>query len=431
MLRRSTREPLRRPPSRRRDEPRAEPAAEPPAHPHGHVLDLQHAAGNQAVGTLLRQPTVTAPAAKPKTDEEQWAEDWNDPAFASAKRHFEGTDRPKGTAKERYDVLCPLYRQQGIKRPLKYVHDNIVEVRFFGHFTYAHKDLKAALKTAEDDLKKNKGYKDAPFRKCWAFNPRTTSEGNWSNHADGKAIDIDEDTNPRLIKKQERAVITALTGIDVSAPYPGKDMGVDSYQGSLFASGLFQLLYSPTGMAIKIAVLEQIAIGETQSVEATKLELAGVPKGKGATSADKKRAKEIAKRVKALEAELAKTRAAQKVLTTEKARYEKLDVDIASLQDQVAKLVAELEQLAKDIAAATTNKAKGALIKTQTAKKQKLKKTLEELGAKRADPLRGYADKGFLDLNPDLVQALKDAGLHWGGEVWAGKDYMHFQVAPQ
>ena len=44
--------------------------------------------------------------------------------------------------------------------------------------------------------------------------------------------------------------------------------------------------------------------------------------------------------------------------------------------------------------------------------------------------MQGYADKGFLDLNQDLVKALEDAGLHWGGEVWAAKDYMHFQVAP-
>jgi hypothetical protein len=395
------------------------------------VLDLQRSAGNRAVGTLLRQPTLTPPM--PKTDEEQWEEDWNDPAYAKHHHHFKGNDRPKGTDKQRYDVLCPLYKKQGIKRPLKYIDDNIVEIRFFGKFTYGHKDLKKKLAAAEKDLKA-RGYGDAddkrPFRKCWAFNPRTTSEGNWSNHADGKAIDIDEDTNPRLINKQERAVITALTGIDVSAPDPGKAIGVDSYTASKFASALFQMLYSPTGMAIKIALLEQIALGETQGIAAAKAELSGVPTGKKATKDDKKRAREIAQRVKKLEAELAKTRAAQKVLTTEKARYEKLDADIAKLEAEIAALVAEIAQLDKDIAAAATAKAKAPLLKARAAKDRKRNDKLKALGVKRADPLRGYKRKGFLDLNPDLVKALKDAGLYWGGEVWAGKDYMHFQVAP-
>lgn len=430
MKRRLRRELSARSRQRRREEELPEPAPPPPPHPHGRVLELQHKAGNQAVGALLRQPTAPAPA-KPKTDEEQWEEDWNDPAFAKDKKHFEGPDRPKGDAKFRYDTLCPLYKQQGIKRPLKYVHDNIVDIRFFGKYTVGHKDLKAKLQAAEKDLKDNKGYTDAtrPFRKCWAFNPRTTSEGKWSNHADGKAIDIDEDTNPRLIDKREREVITALTGIDVSAAHPGRPMGVDNYQASRWASGLFQLMYSPRGLAVKAAVFELIAQDQTEDVEAAKLELAGVPSGKKATSGDKKRAKEIAKRVKALEAELARTRASQKVLTTEKARFEQLDVDMANLEAQIATLTAEIAKLDQDIAAAT-KKAKGPLVKTRSAKNKQLKEAIVKLGKKRADPLRGYAGKGFLDLNPDLVQALKDAGLYWGGEIWTAKDYMHFQVAP-
>ena len=430
MKRRLRRAQPARSPRRRREEELPEPAPPPQRHPHARVLELQHEAGNQAVGALLRQPTAPAPA-KPKTDEEQWEEDWNDPAFEKDKKHFEGKDRPEGNAKFRYDTLCPLYKQQGIKRPLKYVHDNIVDIRFFGKYTVGHKDLKTKLQAAEKDLKDNKGYTDAtrPFRKCWAFNPRTTSEGKWSNHADGKAIDIDEDTNPRLIVKREREVITALTGIDVSAEHPGRAMGVDNYQASLWASGLFQLMYSPRGLAVKAAVFELIAQEQAKDVEAVKLELAGVPTGKKATRDDKKKAKEIAKRVKALEAELARTRSSQQVLISEKARFEQLDVDMANLEAEIAKLTGEITKLDQDIAAAT-KKTKGPLVKSKAAKNKRLKDAIVELGKKRADPLRGYADKGFLDLNSDLVQALKDAGLYWGGEIWTAKDYMHFQVAP-
>jgi hypothetical protein len=403
------------------------PAEPAPPTPVTELLRMQQTAGNQAVGSLLRQ--VAAPP-KPKTDEEIWAEDWADTTFAAARKHFAGPDRPVGTPEERYKVLCPLYKAHGIDRPLKYVHDNIVWSDFFGHGTPMHKDLKTALKAAEKKLKDDHGMTTAPFGKCWAFNPRTQSGGQWSNHADGKAIDIDEDTNPRLIKKQEREIITALTGIDVSAGDPGKAIGVDSYQASRFASGLFQMLYSSKGMALKIALLELIATEETKDVDAAKAELAGVPTGKKATSDDKKRAKEIAKKVKALEAVLAKTRASQKTLTTEKTRFDKLQADMAKLETEIATLTGEITQLDKDIAAAATKKAKAPLVKTRNAKDAKLKKAIKTLGGMRADPLQGYADKGFLDLNPDLVKALKDAGLYWGGEVWAAKDYMHFQVAP-
>ena len=107
----------------------------PPA--AGHVLQLQQSAGNHAVGQLLRQPV--ADPAKPKTDAEQWEEDWNDPAFAAAQKHFAGPDRPVGTPRQRYDVLCPLYKARGIARPLKYVADNIVSRSFFGHGSPMHR----------------------------------------------------------------------------------------------------------------------------------------------------------------------------------------------------------------------------------------------------------------------------------------------------
>ena len=72
---------------RRREEVHAEPAAPvrnepPPAPPYADLLRLQRSAGNQAVGHMLRQPAPGIVA--PKTDEQQWEDDWNDAAFASA-----------------------------------------------------------------------------------------------------------------------------------------------------------------------------------------------------------------------------------------------------------------------------------------------------------------------------------------------------------
>src|SRR3954447_17881565 len=102
--------------------PRAGPAA---------VLGLNRALGNRATARLLRQAVLAPPA--PLTDEQQWEADWNDPALAKYQSYFAGSDRPTGTPKHRYDVLCPLYKKQTIKRPLVYIRDNITTATFFGH----------------------------------------------------------------------------------------------------------------------------------------------------------------------------------------------------------------------------------------------------------------------------------------------------------
>ena len=42
--------------------------------------------------------------------------------------------------------------------------------------------------------------------------------------------------------------------------------------------------------------------------------------------------------------------------------------------------------------------------------------------------MRGMASRGFLDLDKDMVEALKAAGLGWGGDYAGAKDFMHFEV---
>lgn len=379
------------------------------------VLRLQQTAGNQAVLTLLRQPDP-AGAAKPKTDQEQWDEDWNT-APAWVRRHFGGDSRPKGTPKERYDVLCPLYKAHGIDRPVQYVKDNIRDATFFGETHAAHTTLKSALEAAEKTLRAE-GFTAAPFRKWYAFNPRTTSEGNWSNHADGKAVDIDEETNERLINKGQRNVIIALTGVDVAAADPGADLGMDAYDASKLASDLFQARYSPEGMEARITELageEERLSGE---VDVLKMSLKGTTK---------KDAAAIKGRLKAKKAELARARSREAVLEKEKARYEKLDADIAKAEEAIDALVDDIEQLDADITA-TDKKTQRALVKKRNAKALMLQKTRTRLESMGSDKLREHAREGFLDLNKQLVEALKGAGLHWGGEGWTAKDYMHFEV---
>lgn len=410
---------------------------------------MQQSAGNQAVGRLLRQGVVAPP--KPKTDAEQWEEDWNDPAFAKAQKHFAGPDRPAGTPRQRYDVLCPLYKAKGIARPLKYVRDNIVWREFFDHGTYMHLSLYAPLQTAETALKKA-GVTAAPFTKLWAFNPRTQTGGQWSNHADGKAIDFDEVTNPRLLDKGHRAVISALTETNISAANPGAGQGLDSYDASEQASERFQDRYSLEGMDERIEDIkdDEADLEKERKEIAEALDL--IPtgkKGEAKPAADQKaEAKKLTTKLKAKQAEIAAQVAARKTLEKERKRFEALDTAVQDAQKAIDTVDAEIDVLSAELEtlkeggslkpgeAAPTGKAltkqvtarKTAIATKTAAIKRKQKQLDKAVKARDDDTLRGYASRGFLDLDKDMVEALKAAGLGWGGDYGGAKDFMHFEV---
>jgi hypothetical protein len=412
------------------------------------VLSMQRSAGNVAVRGLLRD----TPPAKEKTDEEWWEEDWNNKDFAAAKAHFKGEDRPKGDARHRYLTLAPLYKsEKGITRPLKWVHENIVWGTFFGHGTYMHRNLKAALKKAEDKLKAD-GESGAPFKKLWAFNPRTQTGGQWSNHADGKAIDFDEVTNPRLLNPKHRAVISALTDFDISAKDPGAGTGMDSYDAAQEASDRFQSGYNVEGMTERIEKLGE----EEVTLEKERMEIAGelgaIPTGgKGKpkpTVQQKADAKRLKEELAATQADLKSRVAARKTLEAERARFQALDKAVEDLQTETEKLSGgidllqnELDQLedgeslepgkaplAGKALAKQVAERKAAIKRKAAAVKAKQKQLDKALSARDDDTLRGYADLGFLDLYKPLVEALKGAGMDWGGDYGGPKDFMHFDV---
>lgn len=428
------REPVHQIHRRRRGEP--EPPAEKVA--GRDPLTLPRALGNQAFGRLLRQP-VAPPA--PLTDEQQWEADWNDPAFAKAQHYFEGPDRPVGNKKFRYDTLCPLYKAHGIKRPLKYVSENIVTATLYGHKSPAHQSLASAMATAETNLR-TQGYADAPFRKMWAFNPRTQTGGQWSNHADGKAVDIDELTNPRLLGQHNRDVITALTGYDIEAKNPGAGRGMDSYDSAADASRIFQDLYSKEGMEDRVEGFESDELEIQELAKAQAEELAGLPTGKKATKEDVAKRKAAQAELKATQARLKSTIAKRKTLQAELKHFEALDAAVDKLETEIDELNGKIEKLQQEIdlldsgvpvAGVKNPKAKIAADKkeikaTELTIKKRQKKLDDAIKAREGDTLRGYAQRGFLDLNKDLVEAMKAAGLRWGGDYEGVKDFMHFEV---
>jgi hypothetical protein len=341
-----------------------------------------------------------------------------------------------------------MYKAKRIARPLKYIHDHIHGRRFFGHGSPMHDDLWTGLSAAQTALKAA-GVTDAPFGKMFAFVPRTQSGGQWSNHATGKAIDFDEVTNPRLINKGQRNVITALSGVNVSLANPGTGAGpaagMDSYDSSKLASDTFKDDYSVEGMTERIEELEGDEKDLVDESDDIKAEAAAAPT---ATRADRQKLKAITTRLKAKQAEIAANIAARKTLGKEIKRFEALDQAIVDLTEASRKLDVEADELAADLKKleagesleagkpALTGKKLAAQVKAKkkaiagkaTAIKKAHKKLDAAVKAEAGDTLRGYAERGFLDLDKDLVTALKTAGLGWGGDYGGAKDYMHFEV---
>jgi hypothetical protein len=404
------------------------------------ILQMQKQQGNAAVQQLLhhsisdRSALTTVQRTPTAAQQAQWQTDWNDASLQRYQRHFRGDGRPSGTNKQRYDVLCPLYFAHGIQRPLVYIRDHIVTAHFFQFSPSAHSDLATALTTAETALTA-KGYTNDnfPLTKGASFNPRTTSEGNWSNHADGKAIDFDPDINPRLNDVRQRGVISALTGFDMTRPNPGADSGMDSYDANKAASDRFQTNFNPAGIRARLETLtgqEDFIITQKMTTQA---QLDSLPKGRAATEEDKRLKVELKNSLKELKKEAKPVVAQKKLLEQELKKYEGLDDAISKLQTEI--FLGDLEISLLDLAISNaTGAEKNKLNRKKKATQRALNKAEKQLTKKEkqrdSDTLRRYARTGFVNIPKDIVTALTDAGLTWGGD-WGkpnSKDFMHFQV---
>ncbi|HBB33151.1 MAG TPA: hypothetical protein DDZ80_03345 [Cyanobacteria bacterium UBA8803] len=429
-------------------------------------------------GQIQRQ---SAPAPAVLTDAQQWEQDWNN--YASHQHYFAGSGRPTGTPRQRYDVLCPLYKAHGIPRPMVYIDTSITTARFYNFSTPAHTNLAAALVVAENTLK-GKGYTTAPVKSLWALNPRTTSAGGWSNHADGKAVDIDPNDNPHLTDKEDRKIMSLVSGIDL-------EKGGQGYDVLKGASDKFKTDYNPTGLQQRLTNLkadEQTKETERNTVKSEldtlkgqlntlkserdglNKQLKAVPQGKKATADDLAKAtalkasiqqkeadlKQVQMEIKQKEGDLKKKEADLKAATKDReliekelANYQATEKAISDLENAVKSLPSEIKFLEDQIAqskqdeqdAKTAKNSSGVqaqqklrakLQQSLSQKKAALKKQQKQLDTKKkvrdADPLRKYGTSGFLNLSKDVVEAMTGAGLKWGGD-WAGaKDFMHFEL---
>ena len=445
-------------------------------------------------------PEVLQRAPTPDPDLAQWTADWNDSQFAAARGYFNEASRPTGTPETRYKIMCPLYRNHGIARPLLYLKDSINgSTTFFGQSTPAHKGMQAMLAAAEKtlrDLKDDKGnprYPTSPLKeRPWALNVRTTSSNKWSNHADGRAIDLDPGTNPHLDNAAHRAIMNELTGMDIEARNPGTGLPVpplfapDSYDSVKLVSDLFSANYNEAGLTKRSTELtadRAALVAERDAIKNTRTDLTKRAKEvakerdaalrrKGATAADKTAARQQAKtaldEITAQQADLKRQLAAKesdvKAMTKRADRIvaelrkftreqKAFDTTVAAIGAAEAGATAGAAELATATAAKTAAaqlladarrdkkpKAEVATLRKDLAKQvaavskakaalAKQQKSLRDNTKKRDGyTLRKYQREGILNLPKDVVEAMTKAGFRWGGDWAVHKDMMHFDM---
>lgn len=108
-----------------------------------------------------------------------------------------------------YLNLKRLYQQKGIANPAEYFTQNIVYVTFFNRGTPAHHALAAALRKAQSTL--TAAGHQFTLTNAYSFVPRTLNRdiNKLSNHALGRAIDINRQENPHIVLAEEILVINA------------------------------------------------------------------------------------------------------------------------------------------------------------------------------------------------------------------------------
>ena len=133
--------------------------------------------------------------------------EWNE---NSKVHHYFGSF--DGNPRKSYLNLKRLYNKKGISNPAEYISTNIRRYTFFNKSSPGHIVLKQKLASAEQKLKAA-GHTFS-FQSAWSFVPRTFNSNinKLSNHAIGKAVDIDPQSNPHITNKGEMKVIEAVCG---------------------------------------------------------------------------------------------------------------------------------------------------------------------------------------------------------------------------
>lgn len=131
--------------------------------------------------------------------------EWN--GSSNVHQYFRSFD---GDPHRSYLNLKRLYNAKGIQNPAQYISTNIQRHRFFGRPSPRHVDLIQKLSLAEQRLRAA-GH-TFNFQSAYSFVPRTFNNNinKLSNHALGKAVDIDPQSNPHIRNRNEMKIIEAV-----------------------------------------------------------------------------------------------------------------------------------------------------------------------------------------------------------------------------
>ncbi|HKF62105.1 MAG TPA: M15 family metallopeptidase [Dongiaceae bacterium] len=162
-----------------------------------------------------REPTRPAPPSHPSTPRRGAV-----PAPDDATMHAQWDAHPRvhghfSNSFARYSELAPLYAAQGVGDAAEYLDTNMVRLTFFGRHQDGHRDLVAPLRQAEDAMAGQTVSPPITSFGCLVPRPIRGTTNRLSNHALGRAFDLNPTGNPRITQAVDYLVLAAATGTDL------------------------------------------------------------------------------------------------------------------------------------------------------------------------------------------------------------------------
>lgn len=329
---------------------------------------------------------------------------WSVPAVTHVRAYIEGAIREWGHNKgihgdfgnnfdgnphRSYLNLRRLYRQRGITDPASHIAHNIVRIRFYNRRTRGHRQLRTALQNAQTNLTAA-GYTVTLQRGTWAFVPRTFNDNinRLSNHALGRAIDINPRVNPHIKSRDEIRVIDA-----VCRPILPHGLLAESNPVLLrLASVYFQNRFNSAWVSRQTALRNDLRTAHRGMRQQT--------------WRWRRRIRTLRRQVSRLRRTLRHTR--------DTATRERLTATIQRKEHSIVVYTQAVRLL------------RPALRVTRLLSHDQSR--LVGAIRRRRRALNPYAARGFFNQPLILTLGLQAAGLQWGGEWHTAKDFMHFEL---